>query len=77
MTYEQAVASLQASGPGSICEECGHFAMRHGTPAWEGDLACHFPRPVDNPCFCKGMLWHGHRIPMAGDAGPVTIGTTA
>lgn len=59
-TYEEAVTSLYEHGPGGICEECGHFAIRHD------DTACHFPRnelnPPKPPCECKGMLWYGHRV---------------
>lgn len=55
-TRSEAIQSLADTGPGGICAECGHFAMRH----WLG--ACHFPRPADNPCVCGGMLWQGHRV---------------
>lgn len=45
----------QPYGPGAICDDCGHFACRHG------ENGCAFPRPADNPCRCAGMLWLGTR----------------
>lgn len=41
-------------GPGAICEECGHFAGRHG------ESSCLFP-PEAPLCRCAGLLWLGHR----------------
>lgn len=49
-------------GPGAICEECGHFAGRHG----DGD--CQFPREPGHGCRCAGLLWLGvrWRVPATG-----------
>lgn len=58
-----AVASLRDAGPGGICEDCGHFAIRHK------GLACLFPRPKAEPCTCNGMLWLGQRLSI-GSHGP-------
>lgn len=57
-------ASLHDTGPGGICEDCGHFACRHD------GAECHFPRPADNPCTCGGMLWQGRRLEMNAQTGP-------
>jgi len=57
----EAEISLAKTGPGGICADCGHFAERH----IRSDIApCIFPRPKDNPCKCKGMLWQGERVNM-------------
>lgn len=54
----EAVAAVLEQPPiGGLCEECGHLAGRH-----RGER-CHFPRHVDNPCTCAGMLWLGRRWP--------------
>lgn len=53
----KAYRDLMDAGPGGICAECGHFALRHGNGFCDG-----FP---DKPCtICKGMLWQGVRIPI-------------
>ncbi|USH45055.1 hypothetical protein SEA_CAMERICO_59 [Gordonia phage Camerico] len=66
-TKEQAEDDLFTSGPGSICEDCGHFAHRH-----EGSN-CHFPRPEDNPCRCGGMLWQGQKVDMSEVINPSRV----
>lgn len=57
----------QPYAPGAICEECGHFAGRHG----EGGCMGFGP---DAPCKhgkdgkpCGGMLWLGVRWPRPWD----------
>jgi hypothetical protein len=42
---------LIGADPGSICEDCGHFALRHE----QGK--CLFPRGSKPPCDCEGFLW--------------------
>jgi len=37
-------------GPGALCEECGHFAARHGAGGCTG---------VTASCGCAGMRWLG------------------
>lgn len=52
-----AVVDLNDAGPGGICDDCGHVALRHGEDFCDG-----FP---DKPCSsCKGLLWQGVRIPI-------------
>lgn len=52
-----AVVDLNDAGPGGICDDCGHVALRHGENFCDG-----FPQ---RPCAsCKGMLWQGVRIPI-------------
>jgi hypothetical protein len=52
-----AVNDLLEAGPGGTCDDCGHFAGRHGKDFCDG-----FP---DKPCAsCKGMLWRGVRVPI-------------
>jgi hypothetical protein len=62
----EAAADLINTGPGGICDDCGHFAGRH-----VGNGCMGFP---EKPCnTCGGMLWMGHRIEMRGEfGGPVT-----
>ena len=57
-----AAADLYDTGPGGICNDCGHFAARHV------GLKCLWP---ESACECAGMLWQGERIEMNGDYGPV------
>lgn len=46
---------------GGFCEECGHFAGRHGVDGCTG---------IENPCACTGMLWQGVRWPRPWLAAP-------
>lgn len=63
-TFHEALHSLIQMGPGSQCEECGHFADRHY------ERMCRFPRPENDPCKCKSMKWRGQRLRM-GPLGPL------
>jgi hypothetical protein len=65
-TAREASHSLYEAGPGGICDDCGHFAMRHVNTD-----KCLFPREIGKECQCKGMLWLGHRIDMGDDNVPV------
>lgn len=52
----------QPYGPGAICDECGHFANRHGEHGCDtSDLVASGIRMT--PCECAGMLWLGERWP--------------
>ena len=53
---------VQPHSPGAFCEQCGHFAGRHGPDGCGG-----FP---DMPCTCPGMLWVGVRWPRPWLAAP-------
>lgn len=45
---------------GGTCEDCGHYAGRHGGFHVNGGAGCAFPRAdPDNPCDCTGMVWQG------------------
>ena len=60
--------------PGTFCDECGHFAARHGSDD------CVFPTKVPalldtstQLCNCTGLLWLGWRWRIeAGGPVPVT-----
>jgi hypothetical protein len=52
----------QPYGPGGICDDCGHFAGRHGPDGCDtSDLVAKGIRK--KPCSCKGMLWLDVRWP--------------
>lgn len=64
-------APEQPYGPGAICEDCGHWAHRHG-PA-----GCDTADLIDagirtEPCSCRGFLWLGQR--WADPSKPAPIG---
>ena len=48
-------------GPGGICEDCGHQALRHSRSE------CRYheldPQKIDR-CSCRGMLWRDTRYYM-------------
>lgn len=63
------IADPEQPEPGSICDECGHFALRHNQDG------CHFPRKKGPPCDCQGFSWLGNRWPrpwLAASAGGMT-----
>ena len=64
-TFAAALNDLWDTGPGALCDDCGHFAARHRGMGCNG---------IDtNGCtgHCQGMLRRGHRFEMNGPAGPV------
>lgn len=55
-------------GPGAICDDCGHFAARHGEDGCAGvvpETGCRFGEggTEANPKKCEGFLWQGRRWP--------------
>lgn len=59
-------------GPGAICEECGHFAGRHGVAGCEFPAESRSGEDRGTPCGCSGLLWLGHRWSIVAGA-PVLI----
>lgn len=64
----------QPYGPGAICDQCGHFALRHGPFVRQSKRSgrmlpgCDATDLVEagirkGPCNCRGMLWLGVRWP--------------
>lgn len=59
----------QPYGPGAVCDDCGHFAGRHGEDGCVvDDLIAAGVRT--EPCPCAGMLWLGVRWPRPWLAAP-------
>lgn len=72
MSAEEKKEPEQPYGPGAMCDDCGHFAMRHGPEVRQGKKnklpGCDTRDLVnagirDKPCPCRGMLWLGVRWP--------------
>jgi hypothetical protein len=53
--------SPHRSGPGAICGDCGHWAVRHVNEAKPGCGG------VADPCACTGFLWNGYRYDNPSD----------
>jgi hypothetical protein len=54
MTDQPSIEQPYEAGPGAICGDCGHFAVRHisENPPCTG---------VVKRCRCAGFLWNGKR----------------